>query len=156
GSSGYFRFEDAEEVAPDRELEPGFAIAGVDEKAKQNGRFVLTHHGYWVPVRDLVPLTPFLFHGEEVKEGKLDFGLVAEDRVAVCTGPTGAKRVSGKDAATRAGFERIDVLEEKQSGRDKTGGYLRIADGAWVRARDVRRPTLAPPPESVKAEERWI
>src|SRR4051812_28350937 len=51
GSNGYLRLEDAEEVTPDHEFEPGFALAVVDEAARANARYVRTHHGHWVPLR---------------------------------------------------------------------------------------------------------
>ena len=64
GSNGYLRLEDAEDVTPDREFESGFALAVVDEGVKGNARYVRTHHGHWVPLRELVPVTPFEFHGK--------------------------------------------------------------------------------------------
>jgi lipoprotein-anchoring transpeptidase ErfK/SrfK len=150
GSTGYRRLEDAEDVAPDREFEPGFAVAVVEEGTKSNARYVRTHHGQWLPVRDLVPVTPFEFHGEEISGGKLDFAWVVEDRAIVYVAPGGG--ASKADPARRR-FDKVEVLEEKAV---KGGGYLRIAEKAWLRARDVRRPSAVPAPSAVRAGERWI
>jgi hypothetical protein len=151
GSNGYSRLEDAEDVAPDQELEPGFAVAVVDEGAKGGSRYARTHHGMWLPMRDLVEVVPFMFHGEEVKEGALSFAWVVEDKVSVLSAVGAAPR-TGKGAATRVKFDKVDILEEKP---DK-GGYLRIGDGQWLRARDVRRPVASPAPPSIHPGERWI
>jgi hypothetical protein len=150
GSNGYLRLEDAEDVTPDREFEPGFALAVVDEGVKGNARYVRTHHGQWVPLRELVPVTPFEFHGEELAKGKVDFAWVVEDRAVVYAAPGGAAL---KYEVPRRRFDKVEVLEEKAS---KAGGYIRIGDKAWLRSRDVRKPTVLPPPASVGPVERWI
>jgi len=150
GSNGYLRLEDAEDVAPDHDFEPGFAIAAVDEGAKQNARYVRTHHGLWVPLRDLTPVTPFEFRGEELKDGKVDFAWVVEDRAVVYAAPGGAPI---KSEPPRRRFEKIAILEEKPT---KGESYLRVGEKRWLRARDVRRPVLAPAPASTRAGERWI
>jgi len=152
GSTGYFRLSDAEDVAPDRELEPGFAIAVVEEGVKNGARYVRTHHGLWIPLRDVVPAVPFSFHGEEVKNGTLDFGWVVEERANVLSAPSSGARVA-QGVKTRARFDKIEVLQEKL---DKNGGFLRVGEGQWLRARDVRRPMVSAPPSSVRPNERWI
>jgi lipoprotein-anchoring transpeptidase ErfK/SrfK len=152
GSNGYSRLEDAEDVAPDQELEPGFAVAVVDEGVKGGSRYVRTHHGMWLPMRDLAQVVPFLFHGEEVKEGALDFAWVVQDKTVVLSAP-GAPPPKGKGAALRAKFDKVDILEER---KEKSGGYFRIGDGQWLRARDVRRPVVSPPPSSLPQGERWL
>jgi hypothetical protein len=151
GSNGYSRLEDAEDVAPDQELEPGFAVAVVDEGVKGGSRYARTHHGMWLPMRDLVQVIPFMFHGEEVQDGALSFAWVVEDKVSVLAAPGAAPR-AGKSASFRVKFDKVDVLEEKT----EKGGYLRIGEGQWLRARDVRRPLASPPPASVHPGERWI
>lgn len=149
GSYGYKSLRDADEVAPEQELEPGFAVAVVDERTKGDERFALTHHGLWVPMRDLGPIGAFAFHGEAVEHGKLDFGWVVEDRAPTYTKPDLAARAKG----THARFERIDVLEEQKL---RGQSFVRIGASEWVRARDVRRPTRAPAPPEVGPAERWI
>lgn len=151
GTNGYSRLADAEDVAPDQELEPGFAVAVVDEGTKQGERYVRSHHGGWIPVRDLVPVVPFLFHGEEARDGKLDFGWIIDERVPVFA--AASPRMT-KPPVYRARFEKVAILEEK---REKNGGgYVRIAEGQWVRSRDVRRPSLSLPPSVLRTGERWI
>jgi len=153
GSTGYFRLGDAEYVAPDQELEPGFAVAVVDEGVKGGSRYARTHHGTWIPMRDLSPVAPITFHGEEVTGGKLDFGWVVEDKAQVLSSPAlGARAPKGAKARVR--FEKVDVLEEKLD--KKGGGFLRVGEGEWLRARDVRRPLPSAPPSSLRPNERWI
>jgi hypothetical protein len=153
GSNGYSRLNDAEDVAPDQEFEPGFAVAVVDEGAKNGERYVRTHHGLWIPMRDLIPVPPFAFHGEEAKGGKLDFAWVVEDKALPLSAPSaGARTPKGKGPHPR--FEKVDVLEEKLD--KKGGGFIRVGDDEWLRLRDVRRPMLSAPPPSVRANERWI
>src|SRR6185369_2160095 len=110
-SNGYRRLEDAEDVAPDQELEPGFAVAVVDEGVKGGSRYARTHHGMCLPMRDLVQVVPFRFHGEEVKDAKsLSFAWVVEDKAAVLAAP-GAAPKTGKGAAVLARFDKVDILE---------------------------------------------
>ncbi len=151
GSNGYFRLSDAEDVAPDQELQPGFAVATTEEGVKLGARYARTHHGLWVPLRDLVPVAPFAFHGEEIAEGKLDFGWVIEDKAQTLSGPSAGARAT--KSTKRAKFEKVPILEEKV---DKKAGYYRVGEGEWLRARDVRRPTGSPPPSSLRPNERWI
>jgi hypothetical protein len=153
GSNGYSRLEDAEDVAPDQELEPGFAVAVVDEGVKGGSRYARTHHGMWLPMRDLGQVVPFMFHGEEVKDGVMKIAWVIEDKAFVLSAP-GAPPQKGKGAAFRVKFDKVDVLEEREE--KKGGGYLRIGDGQWLRARDVRRPVVSPPPSSLPRGERWL
>jgi hypothetical protein len=150
GSNGYVRLADAEDVAPDREFEPGFAIAAVEEGVKGRERYVRTHHGHWIPLRDLVAVNPLEFRGEELKDGKIGFGWVVEERAVVYAAPAGNP---AKSEPPRRRFEKVEVLEEKAS---KGGAYLRIGEKAWLRARDVRRPVLTPPPAGLRPSERWI
>ncbi len=153
GSTGYSRLGDAEDVAPDQELEPGFAVAVVDEGVKGSERYARTHHGVWIPMRDLVAVPSFAFHGEEAKDGKLGFGWVVEDKALVLPSPSAAARPA-KGAKAKAHFEKVDILEEKLD--KKGGGFYRVGDGEWLRARDVRRPAVSPPPASLRPHERWI
>jgi hypothetical protein len=152
GSNGYSRLGDAEDVAPDQELEPGFAVAVIDEGMKGGVRYARTHHGLWVPMRDLVAVPPFGFHGEEVPNAKLDFAWVVEEKALPLSSPAAGARPT-KGAKARSRLDKVDVLEEKV---DKKGGFIRIGEGEWLRLRDVRRPTLAAPPSSLRPNERWI
>jgi hypothetical protein len=153
GSTGYSRLSDAEDVAPDQELEPGFAVAVVDEGMKGGVRYARTHHGLWIPMRDLSPVAAFAFHGEEVPGGKLDFAWVVEERALPLSSPSAGARAP-KGAKARVRWDKVDVLEEKVD--KKGGGFVRVGDGEWLRVRDVRRPQLVPPPSSLRPNERWI
>lgn len=150
GSWGYGSLRDADEAVPEQQLEPGFAIAGVDLKSKGIERYVLTSHDLWVPLRDLSgPVRPFLFQGQTVEDGRLDFAWVVVEKARVHAQPT----LSGRTKATRNRFELVRVLETKQSGGER---FVRIDEQGWLRARDVRQPSLAPPPNEVLPGERWI
>jgi len=150
GSWAYGSLRDADEAVPERQLEPGFAIAGVDLKTKGVERYVLTSHDLWVPLRDLSgPVQPFLFQGRTVEDGKLDFAWVVVDKAKVYAQPN-------LDSATRdvrSRFELVEVLEKRETRREH---FVRIGEQGWLRARDVRQPTIATPPEEVRPGERWI
>jgi lipoprotein-anchoring transpeptidase ErfK/SrfK len=147
--NGYSRLEDVDDVGPDQELQSGFAVAIVEEAAKNGTRYGRTHHGLWIPMRDLRPVASITFHGEDVIGGNLDFGWIVADKAAVTKSPSAA----AKRVGTRARFEKVAVFEQKP---DKKPTHVRIGDDQWVRIRDVRRPTHADPPASVREGERWI
>jgi hypothetical protein len=150
GTDGYYRLDDAGDVAPDQKLEAGFAIAETDEAVKGGERYVRTSRNTWVPRRDLVAAPVFDFRGAEIAAGStLNMAWVVEDKVAVLAAPRGKP----DPARAMPRFTQVEVLEEKA---DKDGGYLRIGDGQWLRARDVRAPVLSAPPAGVAPNERWI
>jgi hypothetical protein len=151
GSAAYGRFELADDAEPEMELQPGFGVAIVEQRVRpgSGAAYGRTHHGQWVPMRDLVPVRPFAFHGEDIKDGVLDVGWVLDDRTVVYAKPDGATRASG----TRARFEVVHVLEEQGKG-DRT--MFRVGEGQWLRAKDVRRPHRSAPPKEVLKGERWI
>lgn len=147
GSAAYARVDFADEAEPDMELQPGFAVALVGEKVRSGQGYGLTHHGLWVPMRDLVPVRPFAFHGEELGGGALDVAWVLDDRTPTFTKPDGGAR--GKE--TRGRLTLVKIVEES-----KKGDFVRAADGAWLRTKDVRRPSKLAPPKEVAKGERWI
>jgi len=151
GSNGYARLSDAGEVAPDAELQPGFAVAVVDEGVKAGARYLKTRHGLWVPASDLGAVEPFSFHGVEVSDGKLASAWVLADNPVVFASATPPRPAKG--AARYRHQQVVQVLEEVPS---KAGAYVRVADGAWLRARDLQRPVVAPRPAAVAPGERWI
>ena len=144
GASGFANIANALDDAPDQELEPGFAVAILEEKQAHGERWGRTKKGRWVAMRELVPARTNLFHGELVQT--LDLAWVVSEKATVYDSEKLA-RATG----TRVRFEKVQVLDEK-------GAALRIGDGTWLRARDVSRPQLAlPPPEvNIDASERWI
>lgn len=151
GSAAYRSLQLAEEAEPVQELQPGFGVALIDERSKGGEGYGLTHHMQWVPMRDLIPVRPFLFKGEELEGGVLDVAWVLNDKSPVFSRPDGLSRA--KTTPYKMRFERVKVLEE--AGR-QGAQYLRIGEGEWLRAKDVRRPTLAAPPAEVGQRERWI
>lgn len=150
GSWAYGSLRDADESVPKRQLEPGFAVAGVDVKTKGVERYVLTSQNLWVPLRDLAgPVQPFLFQGRIIDDGRLDFGWVVVDKAKVYAKPSLDSATQG----SRSRFEHVEVLERATTRREH---FIRIGDDMWLRARDVRQPTIAPPPEEIRPGERWI
>lgn len=150
GSWAYASLREADEGVPERQLEPGFAIAVVEQQKKGNDRYARTSHGLWVPMRDLSgPVRPFAFQGESVQNGQLDFGWILEDKAPIFDKPA----ASSRKKETRARYDRVAILEERPVGKET---WLRIGEDEWVRARSLRRPTLAAPPEEVQPNERWI
>jgi hypothetical protein len=148
GSAAYSSLMLADDAAPTEELQPGFAVAAVEERAKGNERYVRTHHGKWVPKRDLVPVHGTAFRGEELVNGDLSLGWVLDDKTPVFDKPTG-----GAKRGSRARWELVHVLERRGEGPK---GMVKVADDSWLRAKDVRVPTLAAPPSEIEGDERWL
>lgn len=153
GSLAYRRLGAADLGEPDMELEPGFAVAIAAERAEAGARYGRTPHELWIPMRDLGPARSFAFQGEAVAPGatSIDFAWVITDRAKVLAKPSEGALTSN----TLARFERVSVLEEAQT---FAGKFIRIGDGAWLAAKDLRRPAVASPPAEVDVAvgERWI
>jgi len=151
GSAAYRSFEFADMAEPEQELQPGFSVTVVEQRARGGDVYGRTHRERWVPMRDLIPVRPFLFHGEEIAEGRLDVAWVLDDRSPVFARPDGLTRA--RAPASKMRFEVVRVFEEvKRPG----GVFLRVGEDLWMRARDLRRPTAAPRPDGVLPGERWI
>lgn len=161
GSFGYKRIEAADIGEPDWTFEPGFAVAIVEERLLGGVRYGRNYNDLWLPMRDLVPIRPFLFHGEEIAgggagaaeshAGPLGFGWVIADNARV-RNKSGAFK---NPVDMRLHFERVPV----QGSVDAAAGKLfQIAEDSFLRAVDMRRPALSEPPPEVNAElgERWI
>ncbi|UQA60991.1 L,D-transpeptidase [Polyangium aurulentum] len=153
GSFGYKKLSTADIGAPDMQLEPGFAVAVVEERLVEGARYGRTHNELWVPMRDLGPARPFAFRGQTIEPSSpsLSFAWIVSDKVKVL----GAPSSSAPSTDSKARFEVVPVLEDKLVSGTL---FARIAEGAWVRASELRRPSLAsPPPEvDVEAGEKWI
>jgi hypothetical protein len=149
GSSGYSQLTSADQSAPDQDLEPGFAVAIVENRLQGGELFGRSHHGLWIPMRDLSPVRPKTFHGETVQDSRLDFAWVLSDNARAFSKPM--PRAYADRKFTR--FQRVDVVEEKRVGRDR---FFRIDDSTWLHERDLRRPSSSPPPPEVPAGQRWI
>lgn len=137
----YFRDDWAESLGE------GFGIAIVEHAESGGVGFARTLSGLWVAEDELRYARGSEHVGVEIVDGVLDVAWVRRGgaRVRAWNGRRATSRV-----ARRAGArEVVEVLEEV------TGG-LRVADGV-IAARDLNRPTLAPPPPEVTgADETWI
>src|SRR5215472_1294322 len=157
GASGFSDLAQVEDDAPDVDLERGFAVAVVEERVVKGERWVRTRSGHWIAERELGAVVPSSFSGQALSGGTLDVAWVVADRAGVWAQP----RPDGKPQATRLRFEPVRVREEQKA---PGGPMVRVSDdGApaaeWMRARDLARPTLAPPPDEIGgagATERWI
>lgn len=148
GSAAYATLSLADDASPTEELQPGFAVAAVDERTKGGERYVHTHHGRWVPKRDLIPVHGSAFRGEALPSGELRIAWVLDDK-----SPVFSKASNGTKTGTRARWEVVPVVERTGEGAK---GMVKIADDAWMRAKDLRVPTLAAPPPEVREGERWL
>ncbi len=154
GSFAYKRLSAADTGAPDMQLEPGFAIAVVEERIVEGNRYGRTHNELWVPMRDVGPARTIAFRGEQIpRDGTaaLSFGWIVVDNADVFASPNpGAKKIDH-----RSRFERVPFFEEKSSG---SSSFARIGDGAWVRSSELRHPSLGEPPAEVDVTsgDRWI
>jgi hypothetical protein len=151
GPDGSFGYQDllvAEDGVPETQLLPGFGVAITREGQKPEGeRYGLSTHGFWIPLRDLRRVSPPLFHGAPVSDA-LDIGWVSADKVHARKAPGAAPL---RDVVPRQ--TRVQVLETSEVG-GKT--WLRIADGQWLLASEVARPTSLARPAEVKAGEHWF
>lgn len=153
GSFAYKRLSAADIGTPDMQLEPGFAIAVVEERVADGNRYGRTHNELWVPMRDVGPARTLAFRGEQIPrdDKALAFAWIVVDSADVFASPNpGAKKVDH-----RSRFERVPYYEEKTSGPTN---FTRIGENAWVRSADLRHPSIAQPPTEVdiSSGERWI
>lgn len=151
GSAAYRSFALADMAEPEQELQQGFVVTVVEQRARGADVYGRTHRDRWVPMRDLIPVRSFLFHGEEIAEGHLDIAWVLDDQSPVFSRPDGLSRA--KDPAYKMRFERVRIFEEL---RRNNSLFFRIGDNLWMRAKDLRRPTKTKRPDTVLPGERWI
>jgi len=154
GSFGYKRLSAADVGTPDMQLEPGFAVAIVEERVVEGARYGRSHNDLWVPMRDLGPARPLAFRGEDITDGPgqtLAFAWVIVDKAKVFHSPN----ASSPSAGSKARFERVPFFEEK---RGFGAAMSRIGEDEWIRSADIRHPLMSePPPEvDIAAGERWI
>ena len=100
--------------------------------------------GRWFAARELIPSRPFLFHGEQLDDGKLDIAWVIPEKASEFGSEKG-----GAVTGSRTRFEKVKILEEKN-------GMARVDDGKWLRTKDLAQPRLQEPPKETEVNERWI
>ncbi len=145
GTGAFSRLESAQDAAPDRDLEEGWAMAVVEKKEAWGEMWGRTSHRMWVPMRDLAPAHPSTFQGQPVVEGRIDFAWVNADRAGVWSQPA----PKGKPVSSHVRLDRVSVLE-------RSGPMVRIGDGRWMRSSDLVRPATSAMPAEVRSDERWI
>ncbi|MBK8255133.1 MAG: L,D-transpeptidase [Polyangiaceae bacterium] len=155
GSQAYKKLESVDIGEPAMQLDPGFAVAIIEEKNFDGGLYGRTSHNLWVPMRDLGPSRPSLFTGETLPgvhtlptSGALPFAWVLPEHARTFKSPGGVYTGQSKSR-----FDLVRVLAESPDKR-----FLRIGDSQWIAAKDVRRPSVVDPPPEVKADigEKWI
>lgn len=158
GSFGYKRIEAADVGEPDWTFEPGFAVAIVEERLLSGVRYGRTYNDLWIPMRDLVPVRPFLFHGETLGDSSpsnaldvLNFGWIIADNARA----RNAQGAFNNPAEMRLRFERVPVLGSIDGA---AGKLYQIGENAFLKAAELRKPTLTDPPSDVNADlgEHWI
>lgn len=163
GAFGFMNLGSALDDAPDQELEPGFAVAILEEKTAHGERWGKTKKGRWVAMRELVPARSNLFHGELLASSEssseapaLDIAWVVSDRANVYA----SEKVDKATGNVRVRFEKVRIHEEKPG---PGGGVVRVSSDkdppAWMRVKDLARPRPSAPPPEVRADdanERWI
>lgn len=152
GSFGYDKLANADIGAPVTQLDPGFAVAVVEERAAGGERYGRTRHGYWVPMRDLSPVQGTSFEGVELRAPAtaIPYAWVIATHASVHSEPR-----EGSAVARRLDrLDRVDVVAQDEP----TPSWVRVGERAWVRAKDVRQPVITAPPAEidVSARERWI
>jgi hypothetical protein len=149
GALGYAALVSAGDSTPIAELQPGYAISIVTTGLGLRGEtFGLTTKGFWLSMRDLRPARPSVFHGYEPSRGALDRGWVVADTTTAHAEPGGKRTPVAKHR-----FDVVPLLERRPA---KGRQWVRIDDGAWLDASDVRSPSPSDPPAEARDGERWI
>lgn len=152
GSQGYKKLQAVDVGEPDFQFEKGFAVAILEERSVEGHRYGRTGNELWIPMRDLGPSNPSLFQGGEVPAGskEIPFAYVVSKSTRVATGPTSAKLT----AESLSEFDKVGWFEEAGTYEK----WSRIGENRWVQSKDLRHPTVAPPPAEVDvaSKEHWI
>jgi hypothetical protein len=156
GSLAYDRIDQVDVDEPAMSLEPGFGLAIVEERDLDGLVVGRTNRGLWVPMRDMIRARTFTFQGgtiEATPDGAIPFGWVVSAKARLYSKRGATFVVNGR---SRRRFDRVGNLERVTG---FSGGYVRIDDdNNWVHSRDLRIPTMAPPPDEpgIAHGERWI
>ena len=143
GSLAYKTMEEVDIGEPVATLEPGFAVAIVEEQFVSEHRFGRTNRGQWVPMRDFGGARSFTFDGAEIDgapNGVIPVAWVVSARAAVFA------RNGQSFTPTGRSKEQFDEVAWLESYSGYGGGYARIGENEWLRAADLRHPTIAPAP----------
>lgn len=155
GSLAYTNMEEVDIGEPVATLEPGFAVAIVEEQFVSGHRFGRTNRGQWVPMRDFGGARSFPFDGAELDgapNGVIPVAWVVSARAAVFA------RNGQSFAPTGRSKEQFDEVAWLESSTGYGSGYARIGENEWLRTADLRHPTIAPPPAEPEIANgaRWI
>jgi lipoprotein-anchoring transpeptidase ErfK/SrfK len=148
GASGFIDLSRAQDAAPDEDLDPGFAVAVVEQRTAHGEAWGRTHHGPWVALRELGAARPSGFHGVESKD--LSFAWVLPDRAAAYSAPNPGARTT----VTHVRYQVVPWREEKTT-------FVRISEDGetptrWMSRKDLAHPSVVAPPSGLLATERWI
>jgi len=122
GASAYASLDEAQEGTPDRELEGGWGVAVVEQRAAPGGsRWARTSKGLWIDAQDLGAARPSLFHGEALGPGDaaLDLAWVVSERAPVWPDAT-TKKKPASSSCTRS--------------RSAAGASASATPSGWTRA----------------------
>jgi lipoprotein-anchoring transpeptidase ErfK/SrfK len=162
GSAAYANLASAGEAAPAKELDPGWAVAIVEQRRRGEETWGKTRAGLWIAMRDLGPARPSLFQGAVFNQTELR-ALEAGGPIPVAWVQNYARVFQAPRGtyplATYTRQHRVTIVEETTT--KAAGKYVRIASEseaeAWMRAGDLVRPTREEPPKEVTGpEEPWI
>ncbi len=123
----------------------GFAIVMGETQRYGGVDFVRTRNGLWIEKAMMEPPKPSAFQGTAIAAGAPRVGWVLVDKASVYADGKGAKVV--RKAARR---------EMLALGADRTKDRVALADGTWMRHRDVAEVRVRPRPATVGDNEKWI
>lgn len=149
GARAYSRLRSVDQGSPDQDLERGFAVAIVEQRAFAGDLFGRTRHGMWIAMSDLVPVRAPTFHGEQLSDGNLDVAWVVSDNAKALSKPAAQARTN----RPLVRFQLLHVLEQRDVNKTR---FFRFDDTGWTSSKDVAKPSIAPRPDEVGPRERWI
>jgi lipoprotein-anchoring transpeptidase ErfK/SrfK len=150
GSLGYGSAQTAEEGVPETQLLKGFGVGVLRiENNPEGDPFGLTSQGFWVPMRDLIPIAPQPFHGQELVDGALNVAWVTGTNAQGSRAPDKQKDPQLKLAR----FQALNISEERELAGHR---WYRYGTDAWISDRDAQKPTAAPQPSDLRKGERWL
>ncbi len=152
GNNGAFAYSTPTlvgEGVPASQLEPGFAVAVVNQHRLGEDIIAYTTNGLWIPLSDLVPARISSFEGVHISP---------TESVAEVAWVVGAPRYS----YDRPNGKRLRLLDARtpvriaERGKFPREEWCRTEMGDWVRAKEVRQSSGAAPPEDLVPNERWL